>query len=61
MATPSPVYTHPAYGSPWWIIRLILLVLAILMFLGAAFGVNVASLNLVDLGLACGFASLLPL
>ena len=57
MATPAPARTY----SAWWIIRLILLILAILCFLAAAFGLSVGSLMLVPLGLALGFASMLPI
>jgi len=57
MATTTPARTY----SPWWIIRLILLILAVLCFLAAAFGLSVGGLMLVPLGLAFGFASMLPI
>jgi len=54
--TPARVY------SPWWIIRLVLLILAIICFVAAAFGTAAAGpVMLVPLGLALGFASLLPI
>jgi hypothetical protein len=58
MATPAPARTY----SAWWVIKLILLILAILCFVVAAFGFDkLGNANLVDLGLAFGFASFLPI
>ena len=57
MATTTPARTY----SPWWIIRLILLILAVLCFLAAAFGLSVGGVMLLPLGLAFGFASMLPI
>jgi hypothetical protein len=57
--------TQPAQRvySPWWIIRLILLILAIICFLIAAFGMNIVfgSVMVIPLGLALGFAAMLPI
>jgi len=57
--------TQPASRtySPWWIIRLILLILAIICFLVAAFSGNQAfgGVMLIPLGLAFGFGALLPI
>jgi len=59
MATPVAARTY----SPWWIVRLVLLILAILCFLVEAFSGNpvFGGVELIPLGLAFGFASLLPL
>jgi hypothetical protein len=58
MATTTPARTY----SAWWIIKLIALILAILCFLVSAFGfTSLGNANLVDLGLALGFASFLPI
>ena len=57
MAQPVAARTY----SAWWVIRRILLILAILCFLGAAFVGNVSGVMLLPLGLAFGFASLLPI
>ena len=60
MATDPHVYVAPR-GSAWWIIRLILLILAVLCFLAAAFHASFPSFDLIALGLALGFASFLPI
>jgi|307.fasta_scaffold4654014_1 hypothetical protein len=60
MATPAsaPARTY----SAWWIIRLVLLILAIICFAAAAFGTPAAGpVQLVPAGLGLGFASMLPL
>jgi len=54
--TPARVY------SPWWIIKLVLLILAIICFVAAAFGTQSAGpVMLVPIGLGLGFASMLPI
>jgi len=61
MATSPTVVYGPPRGSAWWLIRLILLILAILCFAVAAFHGSFPSFDLIALGLALGFASFLPI
>lgn len=60
MAVETRTTRTVAYWTP---IRFILLVAAVVLFLLAAFGLKSfgGTVDVVDLGLACGFASLLPL
>ena len=45
----------------WSVLRWVLLVIAVILFILAAFGVSLGAVNLVDLGLAFGFgAGLVP-
>lgn len=53
MATSTP---HVVWYTP---LKWILIALACVLFLLAAFGVSLGSVNLVDLGLALGFAAFL--
>lgn len=43
----------------WTPLRWILLVVAVILFILAAFGVQLGAVNLVDIGLALGFGSFL--
>lgn len=54
MATPAR--TYPTYYTP---LRWILLVIAVLLFLLAAFHVTFSSIDVIALGLAFGFGSFL--